>query len=99
MSDQLDLSADLLEGAQAIAQEIHGKSDKKTIRKVYHERPFWPIFKLPNGALAALKSRLRAHAIALSLEKESAIAAAAEEAAKAAAKPHRRRRTRPIKAP
>src|SRR5262245_12403584 len=93
MADQADLAGDLLRGAKAIGQELYGKSDRKTVRKVYHEQSKWPIFKLDDsGVLYALRSRLRAHLEAKSAEKEAYIAAAAKTGAPKIAKSKSRRR-------
>ena len=101
MSDQLDLSDDLLRGAKVIAKEIYGEDDRKAIRRLYHEQDKWPIFQLDDtGFLYALRSRLRAHLEAKSAQSEARIAAAAAQAAaKATAQSsRRRRRARPTKA-
>jgi hypothetical protein len=100
MSDQLDLADDLLRGGQDIAKEIYGKSDRKAIRRLYHEQERWPVFKLDDtGTLYALRSRIRAHLEAKSAVKEARIAAATKTTAKTTAQPpRRRRRTRSTKA-
>jgi hypothetical protein len=98
MSDQLDLADDLLRGAREIAKEIYGEDDRKAVRRLYHEQDRWPIFQHDdNGALYALRSRIRAHLHAMSAAKEAAIAVASV-AKTTPAPPRRRRRTRPIKA-
>jgi hypothetical protein len=99
MSDQLDLSDDLLRGGKVIAKEIYGKDDRKHIRKIYHEQNKFPIFQLDDsGVLYALRSRLRAHLEAKSAEKEARIAAASKITGKTTAQPpRRRRRARPTK--
>ena len=96
MSDQLDLSDDLLRGAKVIAKEIYGEDDRKAIRRLYHEQDKWPIFQLDDsGVLYALRSRLRAHLEAKSAEKEARIAAANKTTGKTTpAPPRSRRRTR-----
>jgi hypothetical protein len=95
MSDQFDLSDDLLRGGKALAKEIYGKDDHKHIRKIYHEQNKFPIFQLDDsGVLYALRSRLRAHLEAKSAEKEARIAAAASKTKTIPVPPRRRRRTR-----
>jgi hypothetical protein len=92
MVDQANLADDLLRGAQAIAQEIYGSNDEPTVRRLYHEQDRWPIFKLDDtGVLYALRSRLKAHLIAKSQEKEARIAAAAKTTAVVRSKPRRRK--------
>jgi hypothetical protein len=77
MSDQIDLAANLLRGAAAIAQEMFGVSDRSARRKVYHLQDQIPVFQLDDsGTLYAFRSRLRAHLEARSAEKEARIAAA-----------------------
>ena len=89
-----DLASDLLRGAKNIALELYGSDDPAAQRRVYHEQDRWPIFQLDeSGVLYALKSRLRAHLEAKSIEKESRIAAAASTSDLKASKPRRRRRT------
>ena len=99
MSDQLDLADDLLRGGQDIAKEIYGKSDRKALRRLYHEQDRWPVFKLDDtGTLYALRSRLRAHLVAMSAAKEARIAAAAKTVGKITVPPRRRRRAHSAKA-
>ena len=103
MQDQLnkpDLAGDLLRGAKAIAREIYGSDAQEDMRRLYHEQDRWPIFQLDDsGSFYALKSRLRAHLVAMSAAKEAAIAVASKTTGKPAAQPpRRRRRARPPKA-
>jgi hypothetical protein len=91
MADQSGLASDLLRGAKSI-----GSDDSAAQRRVYHEQDRWPIFQLDEtGVLYALRSRLRAHLEAKSIEKESRIAVAAKTSDVKATKPKRRRRTSP----
>ena len=96
MSDQPDLAVvhgDLLRGAKEICLEIYGVDDEPTIRRLYHEQARWPVFKLDDsGVLYALRSRIRAHLLAKSMEKEAIIAAAAKSPTPNAVPSKRRRR-------
>jgi hypothetical protein len=93
MSDQLDLADDLLRGAREIAKELYGEDDRKAVRRLYHEQDRWPIFQHDdNGALYALRSRIKAHLHAMSAAKEAAIAVAAKTTGKTTSAPPRRRR-------
>jgi hypothetical protein len=96
MSDQPDLAGvhgDLCRGAKEICLEIYGVDDEPTVRRLYHEQDRWPVFKLDeSGVLYALRSRIKAHLLAKSMEKEAAIAAAVKSPAPNAAPLKRRRR-------
>ena len=90
-----ELADDLLRGAQAIGEELYGPDDPHAARKVYNNQDRLPVFKLEGSTiLLALKSRLRAHLAAKSMEKEQRIAAAAVVAPLKTAQPERRRQVR-----
>jgi hypothetical protein len=57
MADRTELSDDLLEGADAIAQFMYG--DKAKRRKIYHLLDSLPVFRL-GGHIYARKSSLLA---------------------------------------
>jgi hypothetical protein len=91
MLDQPDLADDLLRGAKAIAAVIYGTDDDAAIRRLYHEQERWPVFRLDeNGVLYALRSRIKAHLLAKSAEKEARMAAATKSPALNTVRPKRR---------
>jgi hypothetical protein len=74
--DSPELSEDLLRGAQAIGEVLYGPDDPHAARKVYNNQDRLPVFKLEGSTLLlALKSRLKAHLAAKSMEKEVRLAA------------------------
>jgi hypothetical protein len=71
---------DLLRGAGQICIELYGADTPANRRRLYHEAPRWPLFRLEDdGVFYALRSRLRAFVEAKSAEREAQIAAAAAE--------------------
>jgi|HubBroStandDraft_6_1064221.scaffolds.fasta_scaffold814944_2 hypothetical protein len=73
-------TSDLLRGAGQICIELYGTDTPANRRRLYHEAPRWPLFRLEDdGVFYALRSRLRAFVEAKSAEREAQIAAAAAE--------------------
>jgi hypothetical protein len=94
VTDQSDAGEPLLRGGQQLAFAIYGSNSEENVRRFYNEADEWPVFKLKDGGpYYGLASRIQAHKIAKSAEKEAKIALAAAKAPPTlkSTKPRRRR--------